>query len=170
MYNGLTTNLKRSYSPDDAYDEAMKQLEAAKNNMPTYDDRYEQSLQALYKEIAERPKFSYDPDGDALYQSYKRSYAQQGRLAMEDTMGQAAGLTGGYGSSYAQTVGQQQYGAYLQKLSDIYPETYGMAYRQYLDEGNALQERYAMLSEEAQTEYDRYRDRPYHRTAQVSRH
>jgi hypothetical protein len=30
-------------------------------------------------------------------------------MAMMDTMGKAAGLTGGYGSPYAQQVGQQAY-------------------------------------------------------------
>ena len=46
---------------------------------------------------------------------------QQGKQAMQDTMGQAAALTGGYGSTYGQAVGQQQYDAYLQNLNDEVP-------------------------------------------------
>lgn len=159
MYSTLTTKNKRTYDAADAYDEAMERLETVRSSLPTYDDRYEQSLQALYEKITQRPQFSYDPNSDALYQGYKQSYTRQGRIAMEDAMGQAAGLTGGYGSSYAQSVGQQQYGAYLQKLSDIYPETYGMAYQQYLDEGSTLQSRYELLKEQSDTDYSRYQDR-----------
>ena len=46
---------------------------------------------------------------------------------MKDTMGQAAALTGGYGSSYAESSAQQQYDAYLQQLGDIVPELAGKA-------------------------------------------
>ena len=37
-------------------------------------------------------------------------------------MGQAAALTGGYGSTYGEQVGQQAYNAYLQNLNDIVPQ------------------------------------------------
>lgn len=159
MYSTLDIKKKPNYNAADAYDTAMQQLQTVKSKLPAYDDRYEQSLRELYGQITQRPKFSYDPNGDALYQGYKQSYAQQGRLAMEDAMGQAAGLTGGYGSSYAQSVGQQQYGAYLQKLGDVYPQLYGMAYQQYLDEGSALQKQYDLLAGQSDAEYGRYQDR-----------
>ena len=63
---------------------------------------------------------------------------QQGKLAMRDSMGKAAALTGGYGSTYSQQVGQQTYDAYLKDLSAIIPELYGQAYDQYQDEGDKL--------------------------------
>lgn len=74
-------------------------------------------------------------------------------------MGQAAALTGGYGSSYSQAVGEQQYGAYLQKLNEVLPETYGMAYQQYQDEKSGLQNRYGMMEQLAEDEYQKYQDR-----------
>ena len=147
------------YDPEEEYQSAMGKLSELKEKLPKYDDSYGQSLQELYREITERPKFAYDPNDDALYQSYKQAYARQGRLAMEDAMGQAAGLTGGYGSSYGQAVGQQQYDAYLQKLSDIYPELYSMAYNRYLDEGNGLQQEYDMMLGMADDEYEKYLDK-----------
>ncbi|MBQ3257297.1 MAG: hypothetical protein IJA67_07790 [Oscillospiraceae bacterium] len=148
----------KSYDDDEEYSASMKLVQELREKLPAYTSDQAQSLQELYREITERPKFTYDPNDDALYQSYKQTYAQQGRLAMEDTMGQAAGLTGGYGSSYAQGVGQQQYDAYLQKLTDIYPELYSMAYGRYLDEGEALRNEYDLLFQQSEADYAKYRD------------
>lgn len=159
MYSTLTTEEKRKeYDPAAAYDRAMQSLETVRANMPAYEDRYGQQLRELYDQIASRPQFSYNAADDALYQGYKNSFAQQGQLAMQHTMGQAAALTGGYGSSYAQSVGQQQYGAYLQKLNEVFPETYAMAYRQYLNEGDALREQYDLTAAARDLEYSRYLD------------
>lgn len=141
------------------YTQAMDRLGQVKENLPTYDASYDQALQNLFDEIMNYEKFSYNSRDDMLYQAYKQSYTNAGRLAMEDTMGQAAALTGGYGSSYSQAVGEQQYGAYLQKLNDVLPETYGMAYQQYQDEKNGLQDRYAMTGQLAESEYRKYQDR-----------
>ena len=69
-------------------------------------------------------KFAYDLDADALYQQYKDQYINQGRLAMQDAMGQASALTGGYGNSYAATVGNQAYQSYLTQLNNVIPELY----------------------------------------------
>ena len=77
---------------------------------------------------------------------------------MRDTMGQAAGLTGGYGSSYAQSVGQQQYDAYLRRLADVLPETYGMALQSWQAEGQDLQRRYSAAAALEQSDYERYLD------------
>jgi len=75
---------------------------------------------------------------------------------MMDTMGQAAALTGGYGSTYSQSVGQQQYNAYLQQLNEIVPDIYSMAYDRYMQEGQEMQNRYAVTSDMQQGEYNRY--------------
>lgn len=105
-----------------------------------------------------RENFKYDINTDALYQQYKDKYIRQGQQAMQDTMGQAAGLTGGYGSSYAQNVGQQAYNQHLSQLNDIVPELYQLAYDRYQDEGQQLYQRYALLEEQEQKEYDREQD------------
>ena len=89
-------------------------------------------------DIENREKFSYDVNGDALYQQYKDQYTTQGKLAMMDTMGQAAAMTGGYGNSYAQSVGQQAYQGYLQQLTDKIPELYQLALNKYNSEGEEL--------------------------------
>lgn len=141
------------------YTQAMDRLSQLKQTMPTYDASYDKALQDLFDEIMNYEKFSYNSRDDMLYQAYKQSYTDAGRLAMQDTMGQAAALTGGYGSSYSQAVGEQQYGAYLQKLNEVLPETYGMAYQQYQDEKSGLQNRYGMVGQLADEEYQKYQDR-----------
>ena len=143
---------------DQAYQEALKALLEAQKNAPTYANSYEGQLKDLYDRIVNRDKFRYDLNEDALYQQYARQYAEKGRMAMMDTMGQAAALTGGYASTYGQAVGQQQYDAYLQQLNDVIPELYQMAYGQYQDEGERMQQQYAMLGDLADDEYSKYRD------------
>ena len=125
---------------------------------PVYSGTYEQQLGDLYDKIQNREKFSYDVNADPLYDLYKDRYIQQGKLAMKDTTGQAAALTGGYGNTYAQSVGQQAYDAYLQNLSDVIPQLYGMAYDQYQDEGDRLKDLYGMAGQMRDAEYGRYRD------------
>ena len=77
---------------------------------------------------------------------------------MMDTMGQAAALTGGYGSSYGQSVGQQTYDAYLQSLNDVVPELYGQAYQQYSDESTRMLNQWNLLYDREQQNYNKYRD------------
>lgn len=113
------------------------------------------SLSDLYSQIMNRQKFSYDVGSDPLYQQYKDRYLQQGQTAMRDTMGQAAALTGGYGSSYAQGVGQQAYDRYVQGLTDKIPELYSAAYSRYQDEGNNLMQQYALAKDKEDSEYSR---------------
>lgn len=125
---------------------------------PVYKGSYEDELKGVYDTISNRPGFSYDMGADPLYRQYKSDYARQGRMAMKDTMGQASALTGGYSSSYAQSVGQQQYDEHLSRLGEIVPELYELAYSKYRDEGEGLRDRYDMLSQLRDDEYDRYAD------------
>lgn len=119
---------------------------------------YGKSVDAALQKILKRDKFQYDVNGDALYQQYKDRYMQQGKQAMMDTMGQAAALTGGYGNSYAQQVGQQTYQGYLQGLNDKVPELYKLALDRYNQEGTDLMNRYSLLADRSDKEYNRYRD------------
>ena len=129
-----------------------------RSDKPTYAGTLDNDLTKLYEQITTRPGFKYDVGTDPLYQQYRDQYIQHGKLAMKDTMGQAAALTGGYGSSYGQSVGQQAYDAYLQSLSEAVPELYSAAYGRYQDEGNKLLQQYQMLGQQRDAEYGRYRD------------
>ena len=130
----------------------------AADEPPVYDDSARRQQSALYEQIAARGPFLYDVDQDPLYRLSRDRYVQNGRMAMKDSMGQAAALTGGYGSSYGQAVGQQQYDASLRGLSALIPELYQQAYQMYRDQGDALQQQADLLGKQADRDYDRYRD------------
>ena len=138
------------------FDQALSAATAA--DKPQYAGTWDDQLAGILEKIQNREKFSYDVNADPLYDAYKDKYIQGGKLAMKDTMGQAAALTGGYGSSYGQAVGQQAYDAYLQNLTDVIPELYGMAYNQYQDEGDDLLKQASLIGDQRDTEYGRYRD------------
>lgn len=157
--NGLKT--LQAYDPgtDRDYQQALSRVEAVRQEKPEYEATYDRQLEALYDEIVNRRPFSYNINEDALYQQYKDQYVAQGKLAMQDTMGQAAALTGGYGNSYGQNLGQQAYQGYLRQLNSIVPELYSLAQNRYDQEGQKLMNQYAMLGDMADTEYGRYQDR-----------
>ncbi len=147
------------YVPSASVESFKQQLQTAIDNGPgEYTNQYKTQMDDLLMQINGREPFSYNPTEDALYQILKDQYTQQGQMAMMDTMGQAAALTGGYGSSYGQAVGQQQYNAYLQQLTDVVPDLYDRAYGVHQQEGQELQNQYAMLADLEATDYNRYQD------------
>lgn len=156
---GRLGNLERGYSPSGAVSQAKAYLQQVQSRRPgAYQSRWDAELDRLYDQITNRKPFQYDLNQDALYQQYKEQYQRLGRTAMQDTMGQAASLTGGYGSTYAEQVGQQTYNAYLQSLNDIVPELYDRAYGRYQDEGQDLYNRYGLVSDRENMDYSKYRD------------
>ena len=125
---------------------------------PVYDDSYDKKLRESYDKIKSRPAFSYDAKSDPLYAKYRSDYISQGQKAMKDTVGQAAALSGGYASSYAENLGRQQYDSYLTKLGDVIPELYQLAYSRYADEDDRLREDHELIAELRDDEYRRYTD------------
>lgn len=123
-----------------------------------YQSQYKDRIQGLYDQIAGRKDFSYDVNADAMYQQLKDQYVQGGRMAMMDTMGQAQAMTGGYGNSYAQGVGQQAYQGYLQWLNDQVPNLYQMALNRYIQQGDQMLDQYSMLTSQEAQDYARWQD------------
>lgn len=118
----------------------------------------QQALDDILNRLMNGEKFSYDVNGDALYQQYKDQFVNQGQLAMQDAMGQAAAMTGGYGNSYAQSVGQQTYQGYLQQLNDKIPELYKLALDKYNMDRQDLKDQYGLLKDDKVFEYGLHRD------------
>lgn len=134
-------------------------LENLERNQPKeYVSNYKDQIQGKLNDIMNRQSFSYDMNADPLYQQYKDQYIKQGQTSMMDTMGQAAALTGGYGSSYAVTAGNQAYQNHLSELNNIVPELYQNAYGRYKDEGQNLYDQMGLLQGLETTDYGRYRD------------
>lgn len=124
-----------------------------------FDYSMQDQLNDIINQINNREKFSYDLNGDALYQQYKNQFTQQGKMASMDVMGQAAAMTGGYGNSYAQSVGQQAYQGYLQKLNDKIPELYQLALNKYNMEGQELMDKHNLLTNDRNYQYGLHRDK-----------
>lgn len=155
-HNGFSYD---SYTPSDAVNQANAILQQQTANKPgAYQSQWQAQIDNYGNQIANREAFSYDPNSDALYNMYKDLYVQQGRMAMMDTMGQAATMTGGYGNSHAQTVGQQVYNQNLNQLNEVLPELQQMAYGRYQDEGQNLMNLYNMYMDRENQDYGRYQN------------
>lgn len=136
-----------------------RQMQALEKNQPkAYTSQYASKINEYLNRIENREKFSYDFNADPLYQQYKDQYTRLGQQAMIDTMGSAAALTGGYGSSYATTAGSQAYQGYLGQLNSVIPELYDRAYSRYQEEGNAMYQLLNTYQSLDDTNYGRYRD------------
>lgn len=147
------------YAQSDAVTDASNQLNQHQQNKPgEYQSQYGDQIQNMIDSLLNRDKFNYDFSTDPLYQQYAERYQQQGRMAMKDSMAESAALTGGYGNSYAQQVGQQTYQTYLQGLNDKLPELRDAAYQMYVNEGDTMRGNLGMLQTQDAADYGRYRD------------
>ncbi len=118
---------------------------------PTYQSKINDTI----NKILNREEFTFDLNGDALYNQYKDSATRQGKLAMEDAIGMASAMTGGYGNSYAQSVGQQAFNQQLEGLNDVIPEVYQLARDKYDNDTQKFLNDYAILSAEEEKAYNR---------------
>lgn len=141
-----------------AAQDKVKETQNAVDSKGKYSYANQAHLDSLINKILNRPAFSYDFNSDAIYQQYRDKYIKQGQMAMADTMGQAAAMTGGYGNSYATSAGYQAYQASLENLNDIIPELYAMALERYNMEGQALKDQYAALADDRNTDYGMWAD------------
>ncbi len=147
------------YTQSQALKDAANTLAQYEQAKPAdYSSRYDAQIQGMIDNIMNRPAYSYDFAADPLYQQYADQYQRRGQLAMRDSMAQSAALTGGYGNSYAQQVGQQTYQRYLEDLNAIIPQLEGQAYQRYRDAGDVLQGQLGILQGADSIDYGRYRD------------
>ena len=123
-----------------------------------YSSRYTGMLDNIMQQINNPKEFKYEFNGDNLFKGYADLYNQYAKQGMMDAMGNAAALTGGYGNSYAQAVGQQQYQQAMLPLYDKGLELYDRAYQGYRDKQNDLYNRYNLTASAEQSDYGRYRD------------
>ncbi|MBE6918713.1 MAG: hypothetical protein E7469_03390 [Ruminococcaceae bacterium] len=145
--------LEQGYAPSDEVSAAQAERDSVAAIRPgDYQSSFEEELLRLYDELVSRPGFSYDPKEDAAYHSYAQLYERSGRQAMEDTLGKSAALTGGYGSTYAQTAAQQSYNGYLQQLAALLPQLEENARKRYETEGDAAQQRYELTAQQQKAE------------------
>ena len=149
----------QGYQQSQTVTDAKNYLQSVIDNKPgEFTSQYDGQIKTLYEQIMGRDKFTYDVSNDPLYQQYKQQYQILGNQAMQDTIGNAAALTGGYGNSWAATAGSQAYQGYLQQLNDKIPELYSQAYARYAQEGQDMQNMLGIAQSMRDTEYGEYRD------------
>lgn len=158
---GNVDKYSAEYKPSEQVTAALDKKNQASNavtNYGPYQSGYQAQLDDIYNKIMNREDFTYDMNSDVLYNQYKDQYQALGQTAMADTMAQASALTGGYGNSYASTVGNQAYQAYLSQLNDKVPELYQLAQNNYNMQTQNLYDQYALTQSADQTAYGRYLD------------
>lgn len=138
--------------------EGLTQYEQTNNYAQYLPKSTAQQLDEILEQIKGKKPFEFDLDGDAFYQQYKEKFGKNAQLAMEDVMAQATALTGGYGNSYAQTVGQQAYQQQMDRLNDIVPEVYARQRAEYDAEQDDLYRQLSFLSQREASEYNREQD------------
>ena len=148
-----------AYTPGDSVTQAQQALDAINSGKPQgYQSKYGSALDGILQQIQNPQDFKYEFNGDELFKYYADLYTQKGKQASADAMGQAAALTGGYGNSYAQQVGNQAYDQYLLSLYDKGMDMRDRAYQQYQDQRGDLYNQFNVLQGADATDYDRYRD------------
>lgn len=124
-------------------------LPASIDELPTYNSEYMDTLNELAKQLI---SMNYDDwTKGSQYQALADRYGNNGRMSMQDVLGQVASRTGGLASSYAATAAQQQYNQYMAQLEEVARQMYSQDRSDLLDNANL----YRNL---ANDEYDRYRD------------
>ncbi|MEE1351571.1 MAG: hypothetical protein UHM23_05925, partial [Clostridia bacterium] len=177
--NKTWNTINQSFKTPTAVTEADAYLKGALSKIQNGKTSYSDSVREMMDKITNRDKFSYDVDNDPLFQQALASAMNSGRNAMQDTIGQAAALTGGYGSSYATSAGNQAYNAFIEDAYDNLPQYYQMALDAYNAEGDELYRQLDMFNTVEEKEYSRmlnaydatgaYRDRLYNEAYQQFR-
>ncbi len=98
------------------------------------EDSYNEALRNNVNSLLEasRQPFSYDPNTDPSFASYAKQYRREGQRAAEDSLGEAAALTGGMPSTAAIAASQQAGNRYAAALADKIPELEQQSYNRYL--------------------------------------
>ena len=149
----------QGYQPSQQAQQAQQQLQQVQSQRPQgFKSKYGADLDNILQQIQNPQEVKYEFNGDNLFRSYADYYTQMGKQASLDAMGQAAALTGGYGNSYGQMVGQQQYQQYLLPLYDRGMELQQQAYQRQRDKIGDQYRQYELLADAEGQEYDRYRD------------
>ena len=155
---GTLNAMNTPFTASTAYQDAMKYTNSLLEQLSSGRTSYTDQIKSLMGQIQNRDAFEYDVESDMLFQQSLASAMSSGKTAMQDSMGQAAALTGGYGSTYSQAVGNQAYNAYIEEAYANLPEYYQLALEAYQMEGQEMYDQLAMLNTADAQEYQRMYD------------
>ena len=113
-----------------------------------YTSKYQTQLDEGLNKVT---NFTYDPLQDASYKALAKVYNSQGEKAAKNTMGDAAALNGGYGTSYATSAAQQARNDYNSQLASHIPDLEQNAYNRNVQSLSAIRDA-------DNTSYNQYRN------------
>ena len=123
-----------------------------------YKNNYSSEINSALKDIKNRKPFEYDYTKDESYKALEKVYTENGKLAMQDTLGDAAALTGGRASTAAISASQQAYNRYMSELAANIPALEQAAYGRYKDEEQSLYNKLSLINSLEEKEYGRFLD------------
>ena len=151
-----------SYSPSALVRSYQAKMTDTENNKPdAYVNKWADTQNSLLEEILNEKAFSYtgsDLMNDDMYKMYSEMYEKNARKAMNNAMGEAASLTGGYGSSYSQAAGQQAYDDTMSNMNEIALALADKAYEKYLNDRSNRYNKLSAVNTQEQSDYGKYRD------------
>ena len=154
-----STQQYSGYKPGATVNNYQQQANVIQGQKPVdYNSKYQAGIDQLFDKILNRGKFEYDMNADTLYKQAMDKFSAQAKMGMQDTMGQAQSMTGGYGNSYAQTAGQQMYDKTMQNVTDMLPAMEERAHARWRGEGDDMARDLSISQSMEQDEYGRYRD------------
>lgn len=152
----------QTYAENYAYDVsgAKSNLNKHNANKPSeFKSQFQPKIDEILNNLSTRKGFSYDVTNDAYYNQLKNKAMATGKMNMQNAMGQAVANTGGFGNSYAQTVGQQAYNQSIIDLQNRVPELMQMAYNNYQNEGADMLSRLNMYQTQDNADYSKHKDK-----------
>ena len=136
-------------TPQIDLDQILNQINNSIGTAPKYD----RSTYNLANSLAQKYiNMDYDDWlGSEQYGALADRYGRQGKMTMQDILGQISSRTGGLASSYATTAANQQYNEYMAQLEEIARQAYA---NERADVYNNVQAAYDM----SDRDYQRYLD------------
>ena len=148
-------SLGKKFSTPNSVRQADSYLSSQLQKIQSGKTSYSDQVRDMMDTIMGREKFTYDVDKDPLFQQALASAMNSGKTAMQDTIGQASALTGGYGSTYATSAANQAYNTFIEDAYNNLPQYYQMAMEAYQMEGDDLYRQLDMLVGADEREYSR---------------
>lgn len=117
-----------------------------------YEDQYKSAMD----KVLNREQFSYDPNNDPLFQSYRQMNLREADRAQQNALGQAASMTGGLPSTAAINAASQAGDYYRSQIGDALPQFADAAYQKHIDSIGLDFDTFSMLNDLRNTARDEY--------------
>lgn len=150
---------QQGYQPNQQTQQAQQNMQNVQNQRPqSYQSKYGAALDNILQQIQNPGQFKYEFNSDNLFKSYADLMTQNAKQASQNAMGQAAGLTGGYGNTYAMAAGNQAYQEAIRPLYDRGMQLAALARENYDKDRADLYNQMGALQNMDEADYGRYRD------------